>query len=360
MPPKRSYWSDEDEGNHKPNQNKSGAVGCGESVDSSPAFLDGLKRARQKHAPHDGGDETARADEEGEEVDYMSAAFLEAATNSKPKSERTEPYSVRRRRELEEQRRKGTVLSKAERERQARESGLQNHIMTEENKGFAMLAKLGFKKGMALGRPIAENAKEEPPILPSGPARKPLSQKPSLSRDRLLEPIPIIIRAGQAGLGHPSAPTTARSAFSADIATEGPGVAADTAVAEFEFRESAARRHTSRLTTRDLTNARAVVQSLDEGASVPRHELWPPIPSAPLGEEGAGEVGELTVLHQLIEASEEDESTFSKMENEDKLVIVLEYLRSHYQYCLYCGDRFSTAEDMAKSCPGFSREDHDE
>lgn len=45
---------------------------------------------------------------------------------------------------------------------------------------------------------------------------------------------------------------------------------------------------------------------------------------------------------------------------EEQLQMITEYLRSQYLYCLWCGITFSDLEDMNTSCPGLTREDHDE
>lgn len=37
---------------------------------------------------------------------------------------------------------------------------------------------------------------------------------------------------------------------------------------------------------------------------------------------------------------------------------VLQYLRTQYWYCLYCGTAYENAADMASHCPGPSEADH--
>ena len=39
---------------------------------------------------------------------------------------------------------------------------------------------------------------------------------------------------------------------------------------------------------------------------------------------------------------------------------ILNLIRMEYQYCLWCGTRFSDADDLRQNCPGDRREDHDE
>ena len=45
---------------------------------------------------------------------------------------------------------------------------------------------------------------------------------------------------------------------------------------------------------------------------------------------------------------------------QEQLQMITEYLRSQYYYCLWCGITFTDCEDMVSTCPGPTREDHDE
>ena len=45
---------------------------------------------------------------------------------------------------------------------------------------------------------------------------------------------------------------------------------------------------------------------------------------------------------------------------QEQLQMITEYLRSQYHYCLWCGITFADSDDMESTCPGSTREDHDE
>jgi len=45
---------------------------------------------------------------------------------------------------------------------------------------------------------------------------------------------------------------------------------------------------------------------------------------------------------------------------QEQLQMITEYLRSQYHYCLWCGISFTDDKDMESTCPGSTREDHDE
>lgn len=100
-------------------------------------------------------------DGEEEEEDYMSDAFLAAATTAPTKGDfRRDNRDVRRLRELEEKRKRAleeqrlrnpSKKARVERERETLSAGLETPL-DESNKGFAMLQRMGYKQGSGLGR----------------------------------------------------------------------------------------------------------------------------------------------------------------------------------------------------------------
>ena len=44
---------------------------------------------------------------------------------------------------------------------------------------------------------------------------------------------------------------------------------------------------------------------------------------------------------------------------QDRLTLVLDYLRRKYAYCFWCGTQYEDAEDMENSCPGPDEDAHD-
>lgn len=104
-------------------------------------------------------------DGEDEEDDYMNMVITEP-TNSRDK----ETYTQRCRRRERESELRGRVKSKAEREadeKAARDAALSSSLLTNpetaaKNKGLAMMAKMGFKPGSALGSKDNTGARTEP------------------------------------------------------------------------------------------------------------------------------------------------------------------------------------------------------
>ena len=40
------------------------------------------------------------------------------------------------------------------------------------------------------------------------------------------------------------------------------------------------------------------------------------------------------------------------LQAQDRLTLVLDYLRRKYAYCFWCGTQYEDAEDMENNCPG--------
>ncbi|KAG0281937.1 hypothetical protein BGZ95_000002 [Linnemannia exigua] len=136
--------------------------------------------------------------EDEEEEDYMSEAFLNSlvAESEKPKATANMTYSERRR---QKEREHLANLPKPlhVREKEAREQGLEKEI-GEDNKGMAMLLKMGFKKGGTLGAPKTSSDQ----IGSSASSESPGSTPPSASGNSTLRaPLAIQIKQGRGGLG---------------------------------------------------------------------------------------------------------------------------------------------------------------
>ncbi|KAJ3327666.1 G patch domain-containing protein 11 [Blyttiomyces sp. JEL0837] len=332
----------------------------------------GVGRTSTSKSQSSGSSSKKQKDDLDDEEDYMSMSFLEEAEPSKKEM----TYSQRRKKEMEESRKKGQTKSIKEREAEQREIGLKTDIMKEDNVGFTMLAKMGFKKGMTLGKPAAEED----------------------GRTRLLEPLPVIMKTEKTGIG--------LATHHNDKLRE--ATSNSTILTEDEYRQTTQRRVEERRIHGELTRARHTIQTMDETRGISRHELWPDIVvpkrlfddietragSHVVADAGGlsefdHEVREEVWVRTVVEEVEEDTETqvkekkgekglfensvndaqqemdeelseFQKMETKDKLKVVIGYLRSEHYYCLWCGDRFANNEEMSRLCPGDTRDAHDE
>ncbi|KAF9951546.1 hypothetical protein BGZ70_000936 [Mortierella alpina] len=143
-----------------------------------------------------------------EEDDYMSQAFLDSLVNEGKKAKQSDKASLtysERRRQKEREHLANLPKPLHVREKEAREKGLEKEI-GEENKGMAMLLKMGFKKGGSLG---ASKADTEAGSSSGTGTTSTSSHGPDVSKinrpDALRAPIAIQMKQGRGGLGMESA-----------------------------------------------------------------------------------------------------------------------------------------------------------
>lgn len=112
-----------------------------------------------------------------EEEDYMSDSFINVQEDVRPGVPMLRQIREARRKEEKQQQAnlKNRQKSLKEEERERRDIGLKNALGCE-NKGFALLQKMGYKSGQALGK----------------------------TGDGIVEPIPLNVKTGKSGIGHES------------------------------------------------------------------------------------------------------------------------------------------------------------
>ncbi|KAI9813071.1 MAG: hypothetical protein M1827_004291 [Pycnora praestabilis] len=324
------------------------------------------------------------ADEE-EEDDYMSMAIAEPP---KPKHEK-ETYTQRRIRKEREGERKGRTKSRAELEADAtaaRDAALSTSL-DPSNKGFKMMARLGFKAGSALGKQENTEARTEP--------------------------LSVVLKDDRGGIGLDS---EKKRKFREEVEREGKRVKAE----EGDYRERVRAEREEKRMEGMCMGAMKVAERLDtaeegreegEGdvfatptsAEADNHEEKHHPTQVPLKKQSKS-TAQINVLwrglvrhredkererrmrydlHQSLsrlptyddpdededdkqafgkeeeEVAEEDEELeeFNALEPAERLRRLVEYLRTRYKYCFWC--KFQYPDDSMDGCPGFTEEDHD-
>ncbi|XP_056423394.1 G patch domain-containing protein 11 isoform X2 [Hyla sarda] len=213
---------------------------------------------------------------------------------------------------------KNRQKSMKEVEKERRDTVL-NVALSNENKGFALLQKMGYKKGQALGK----------------------------KGDGIIEPIPLNIKTGRSGIGHEemkkrkaeeNLESFRRKVLMSQKAQE---QAAD------DFRVRMRSKKEEQKLEGDLRKSQKACLQLDEqkGIACPREAwYWPP-----------------TDVQDDSETSEEDEDEVKEQELStlEKLQILTSYLRGQHLYCIWCGTTYEDEEDLQSNCPGDTSEDHD-
>ncbi|KAI0650018.1 hypothetical protein C8Q79DRAFT_900584 [Trametes meyenii] len=369
-----------------------------------------------------------------EEDDYLSDKFLidAAASSSVPKT------YVERRKEAAKRAALKNEQNRTKSQREAREEALARSLIEraqeearesgQQNKALAMMMKMGFKPGQALGREEDGGGKQkdedgkQPPgaaAVPedavAGPSRPGIGARSKADADEEQveetqtghRKVPLAINEweGKKGIGlrkraaSPSAPE--RLAKMAKMAEERDHTS---------FRDRARQEYQERRAAGRLGPAQRTCATLDEKAGIEFNVLWlnPEHPEAfpdglldalddpalvasiqrqrpdhslegrlrakmqadalrPLSTalddvdadtDGEAEKGDLRKAPYSEEELEEA-LQFLRLNPQDRLTLVLDYLRRKYAYCFWCGTQYDDQEDMERNCPGTDEDAHD-
>eukprot|EP00931_Biecheleriopsis_adriatica_P009654 TRINITY_DN110716_c0_g1_i1.p1 TRINITY_DN110716_c0_g1~~TRINITY_DN110716_c0_g1_i1.p1 ORF type:complete len:329 (-),score=89.49 TRINITY_DN110716_c0_g1_i1:41-994(-) len=115
-----------------------------------------------------------------------------------------------------------------------------------------------------------------------------------------------------------------------------------------------------------VRGAERSVEHLDRNAGLPESPLWPPestqaardleeeVAKARQTEPWPGAANEL--LPDYNERAELNDPALAIQ----RLLELMTHLRTVHLYCVYCGCRYDSADDMERNCPGITEEEHDE
>uniref|UniRef100_A0A2K6BDV2 G patch domain-containing protein 11 n=1 Tax=Macaca nemestrina TaxID=9545 RepID=A0A2K6BDV2_MACNE len=233
-----------------------------------------------------------------EEEDYMSDSFINVQEDIRPGLPMLRQIREARRKEEKQQEAnlKNRQKSLKEEEQERRNVGLKNALGCE-NKGFALLQKMGYKSGQALGK----------------------------SGGGIVEPIPLNIKTGKSGIGHEaSLKRKAEEKLESYRKKIHMKNQAEEKAAE-QFRMRLKNKQDEMKLEGDLRRSQRACQQLD-----------------------AQKVSLLPAF-SLVKC-------FGVLE---KLQILTSYLREEHLYCIWCGTAYEDKEDLSSNCPGPTSADHD-
>nr|XP_020658500.1 G patch domain-containing protein 11 [Pogona vitticeps] len=253
------------------------------------------------------------------EEDYMSDSFININQDVRPGMPlpRRVKETFKKEEKQKEANEKSRQKSLKEQEREQRETVL-NIALGNENKGFAMLQKMGYRSGQPLGK----------------------------SGKGITEPIPLNITTGRSGLGHEevrkrkAAENLESYRRKMHMKNQMEKQTADL------FKLRLKTEQEQRQIKRDLVKSQKACQQLDvqKGLECPK-EIWYWI--SPTNEE-EGDVEE-----EEVEEKEEEPKEC------EKLQMLTAYLREDHFYCIWCGTAYEDQEDMSTNCPGDTFADHE-
>jgi len=274
-----------------------------------------------------------------DEDDYMSDKFLLALEKNDTRPGLSSKQNQKKPGNVSKPKIVAPVISKKKLESMNREKGLQTSL-TSNNKGFAMLQKMGYKPGMGIGK----------------------------QEKGRVEPISIEVKAGRSGLGVDS--ENKRKIKQLDLWRAKRKKESETRATSFQSRMSD--KYTEKSAERDLRTAQKACLQLDQqqGLGEPGESFfWPEsfLPSFDLEdeeEEGLPDSNPNVTCAYLD--SDEDEveeppapDVNSLLSDAEKLEVVTRYMRNTYKYCIWCGTKFDSTDDLNSNCPGNSANAHD-
>lgn len=320
-------------------------------------------------------------DIEDEDDDYMNMIFEESAP-----SKTTETLTQKKKRLAREAEVKGRTKSKAElakEEKEKREAALNSSTLDTGNKGFKMMAALGYKPGTALGasRVATEGTKD----------------------DRLLEPIGMEMRDSRSGIG---ADAEKKRKFREEVEAQ-QDTEKKRKVDAGEFRERQQKEREEKRMEGQMWGAMKVCEKLEEedeaeqnsgpdGSTAKRRQtkplnsinvLWRTLvkqrainerdrrmrydlhqslsrrpdyddPDEDKEDKMAlGKKAELEVVDIDIDEEDAELDEFEALAASEKLEKLVAYLREHWRYCFWC--KFRYPNEAMEGCPGTTEADHD-
>jgi len=346
--------------------------------------------------------------------DYLSEKFLNASTSTaakpttysqirkeakKKSQQKNEQNRHKSRRQLElESREEGLSKSLFERAKEEEDSGL----VGSSNKALSIMRKMGFKPGQSLGNSGHDQSDRD---LSRGPSNGVESTKdasaahPTIANPKhKTEPLPIQEWAGRKGIGlgkraHSPSPAE-RLAKMAKMAEDmGQRDFRDRARDEYNNRRAEGRLVPAQLTCRTLdeqmgksfnvlllspnnhdTFPAGLIKALSLNSNLPvvserhgdpiqnrlkqqmRADALQPLHDDPLGEPGPVMK---SPEDQFSPEVLEEATQFLRLQAQDRLHLVLSYLRHKHAYCFWCGVKYEDEEDMQNQCPGTEEDDHD-
>jgi hypothetical protein len=90
--------------------------------------------------------------------------------------------------------------------------------------------------------------------------------------------------------------------------------------------------------------------SLDIDHEIERHCFWPVDEKVLVSFQGY----DTKLVNEPIDMFETEKDEFVKFQ------MVNDYIRNTYHYCIWCGCKYDSAQELKLECPGNTRKDHDE
>lgn len=184
------------------------------------------------------------------------------------------------------------------------------------------------------------------------------------SNTGIVEPVGIALKTNRGGLGREAAVQQIKAAKAKMRALKKAGHSSANSMSTEDFRANMSKKLKVKRLEGDLFRSQKACRQLDMAKEFKPVEKWfwpATIQAEPV------ENNEPTNLQKIIEneeqqqpeENEEDEEEI-EFPPEEMLIMLTDYLRTEHLYCTWCGITFTDLEDLSKSCPGKTRDDHED
>uniref|UniRef100_A0A4W5JM10 G patch domain-containing protein 11 n=1 Tax=Hucho hucho TaxID=62062 RepID=A0A4W5JM10_9TELE len=243
-----------------------------------------------------------------DEEDYMSDAFLSQIPDVKPGIPMVKRVKEALRKEVlhQEKNVKNRQKTIKELEQESREAA-QHSTISNQNKGFALLQKMGYKAGQGLGK--------------QGAGR--------------VEPIPLNIKTDRGGIGMEGVKKRKAEEELEHYRQKARAKQQNEKQSLEDFRVRMRTEREEQKIEGDLRRSQKACEQLDsqKGVPVPREDwYWPKLV--------VEEEEEDKVVEEEEEEEEEDKVEEDELTSLDKLQILTSYLRGVHFYCIWCGTAY--------------------
>ncbi|CAF0761723.1 unnamed protein product [Didymodactylos carnosus] len=251
---------------------------------------------------------------EEEDDDYMSDAHLAVADKL------AGPQSLNHKRLLPTNQRSESVQKQEKPrrllEQEQREQGLTTAI-TNDNKGFQLLKKMGYREGTKLGRETEQ-------------------------KGGLIEPLTIKIHTSRTGLGQETKEKEIVQKRQENVIKRENNIKHIQSTFQDRMKQKF---HNKRLQI-DINKCQTICERLDKEIGLTENILW------------KKQLDEIIVDNEVADDGDESEEQFDLLDLECQLERLTSYLREKHFYCLWCGVMFSDEEELEQLCPGDNADAH--
>nr|CAD7448124.1 unnamed protein product [Timema bartmani] len=250
-------------------------------------------------------------------------------------------------------------------ELERREEGLSS-ALSNNNKGFALMQKMGYKPGSGIGKSGTVNL-----LLSCFLFLFLISQSVSFFAlvvvgSGRVEPVTIALKTDRQGIGRETA--LRRLAVEKAAIRQRQRQRREQEFTVENFRAHRSQKHLEIQTAKDLRSCQRVCEGLDKGQGYDEPaEPWFWLTREKEDDDDddhddkvEGQDEKTRTADESGEGDDEEEEEEAEIEFQpsEKLDMLSNYLRQTYCYCVWCGTQYDDDKDMRDNCPGPTRDDH--